>query len=56
MILHSVETPNNVVFGTHSIIKGNHFNPSCVYAGNPLRIVKRDVMRIIGQDTIEEYK
>ena len=56
MILHSVETPDNVVFGTHSIIKGKHFSSSCVYGGNPLRIIKRGVMRIVGQDTIEEYK
>jgi acetyltransferase-like isoleucine patch superfamily enzyme len=55
MILHSVETPNDIVFGTHAIVKGKHFEPFCVYGGNPLRIIKTNVKRIVGNDTIDCY-
>jgi len=57
MIMHSVETPERCIFGARSIVtRGCQFEPYCVHGGNPLHVLARNTMRIIGQDQITEYK
>lgn len=57
LVLPGAHTPRNCVFGAKTIVtaKGT-YEPNCVYGGNPIRVLSRNVERIIGQDYITEYK
>lgn len=56
MIMPGVKTPERCIFGARSVItRGSQFESYCVHGGSPLRILSRNVMRIIGQDTIDKY-
>lgn len=55
-IMHSVSTPERCIFGMGSVLtRGQEYESYCVHGGNPLRVLSRDVMRIIGQDKITSY-
>ena len=55
-VMHSVATPERCIFGMGSVLnRGGEFESYCVHGGSPLRVLSRDVMRIIGQDIITSY-
>lgn len=55
-VMHSVTTPERCIFGMGSVLnRGGEFESYCVHGGSPLRVLSRDVMRIIGQDIITSY-
>lgn len=46
VILPRVVTPPNCTFGTRSIItRGYNYESCCVYGGNPIKLLSRDVIR-----------
>lgn len=50
-IMHSVETPERCIFGMNTIVsRGGKYESYCVHGGSPVRVLSRNVMRIIGQD------
>lgn len=50
-IMHSVKTPERCIFGMNTTITRNaEMQSYCVMGGDPVRILTRNVMRIIGQD------
>lgn len=56
MVMHSVTTPANVVFGARTVVtRGMNYEPDCVYGGSPIRVLRRNVRRIVGQDSITDY-
>ena len=56
MIMPSVETPERCIFGARTIVtRGGQYESYCVHGGNPVRVLTRNVMRIIGQDIIKDY-
>ena len=56
MIMPGVRTPERCVFGARTLVtRGGNYEPYCVHGGNPVRILSRNVMRIIGQDNIKDY-
>lgn len=56
MIMHSVTTPERCIFGAKTVVtRGGQYESYCVHAGSPIRIVSRNVMRIIGQDSVKDY-
>lgn len=57
IIMPGVTTPEHCVFGARSTLtKGSVYESYCVHGGNPIHVLSRNVERIIGQDTITEYK
>lgn len=55
-IMHSVTTPERCIFGLGSIItRGGQYESYCLHGGSPIRILSRNVMRIIGKDIITSY-
>lgn len=57
LVLPGVHTPANCVFGARTILTKNaKYESYCVHGGNPIRILCRNVERIIGQDSIIDYK
>ena len=55
-IMPGVKTPERCIFGARSMVtRGTQFESYCVHGGSPLHILSRNVMRIIGQDTIDKY-
>ena len=56
LVMHSVTTPQNCVFGAKTIInRGDHFESFCVHGGSPVKILSRNVIRIYGKDSISDY-
>ena len=56
MVMPGVSTPECCVFGARTIVtRGGQFEPYCVHGGSPVRVLSRNVMRIIGQDFISDY-
>lgn len=56
LIMPSVETPDYCIFGARTIVtRGSQFESYCVHGGSPIRILSRNVKRIIGQDSILDY-
>lgn len=56
VVLNSVETPHHCYFGLRSVItRGGDYESYCLYGGSPLRVLSRNVERIIGQDKITDY-
>lgn len=55
-VMPGVKTPERCIFGARSVVtRGGQFESYCVHGGSPLRVLSRNVMRLIGQDTIEKY-
>ena len=55
-VMHSVTTPERCIFGMGSMVtRGGQYESYCVHGGSPIRVLSRDVMRIIGQDKITSY-
>ena len=56
MTMYGVNTPDNCVFGAKSVItRSTTYESNCVYGGAPIRLLRRDVKRIIGQDSVKDY-
>lgn len=55
-VMHSVETPERCIFGMGSVVgRGCKFESYCVHGGFPLRVLTRNVMRVVGKDFITNY-
>lgn len=55
-IMHSVNTPKRCIFGMGSIVtRACEFESYAVHGGSPLRVLSRNVKRIIGLDMILDY-
>ena len=55
-VMHSVETPERCIFGMGSVVgRGCKFESYCVHGGSPLRVLTRNVMRVVGKDFITNY-
>lgn len=51
-----VRTSERCIFGARTIVtRGGQYELYWVHGGNPVRILSRNVMRIIGQDIIKDY-
>ena len=55
-VMHNVNTPPNVIFGARTIVTRAKFESNCVYGGSPIRKLKANVKRIVGEDTIDNYE
>lgn len=56
VIMPSVQTPERCVFGARTVVtRGGQYESYCVHGGSPVRVLSRNVMRIIGQDSIKDY-
>lgn len=56
-VMLGVKTPDNCVFGAMSEVKSEIvYHPNCLYGGEPIRILNRNVMRVVGKDKITNYK
>ena len=56
LIMPGVTTPDYCIFGARTIVtRGGQYEPYCVHGGSPVRVLSRNVMRIIGKDTIKDY-
>lgn len=56
VIMPSVQTPERCIFGARTLVtRGAKYEPYCVHGGSPVRVLSRNVMRIIGQDSIKDY-
>lgn len=56
LIMPGVITPEHCIFGARTVVtRGGQYEPYCVHGGSPIRVLSRNVMRIIGQDTIKDY-
>lgn len=56
MVMYGVNTPDNCVFGARSIItRGMKYESNCVYGGMPIRLLRRNIKRIVGQDSVNDY-
>ena len=56
MIMPSVQTPERCIFGARTVVtRGGQYESYCVYGGSPVRVLSRNVMRIIGQDSVKDY-
>ena len=54
MTMPGVTTPDYCIFGARTIItKGGKYESYCVHGGSPVKVLSRNVMRIIGQDSID---
>jgi acetyltransferase-like isoleucine patch superfamily enzyme len=50
-IMHSVNTPSRCIFGVGSILtRGVKLESYCLHGGNPLTVLKRDIMRDYNND------
>lgn len=56
LIMPGVVTPERCIFGARTVItRGGNYESYCVHGGSPIRVLSRNVMRIIGQDQIKDY-
>lgn len=54
-VMHSVTTPERCIFGMGTVVtRGCVKQPYCIMGGSPVRVLRENVMRIIGQD-VENY-
>ncbi len=57
VIMHSVTVPPYCIFGLRSVVtRGGQYESYCVHGGSPIRVLSRNMQRIIGQDKIYKYK
>lgn len=53
-VLHSVITPNNCVFGARSLVSHKlDFQPSSLYAGNPIKLIRQGVRLDVNNRSID---
>ena len=56
LIMPGVATPEYCIFGARTIVtRGGQYESYCVHGGSPVKVLSRNVMRIIGQDTVKDY-
>ena len=56
LIMPGVTTPDYCIFGARTVVtRGGNYESYCVYGGSPIRVLSRNVKRIIGQDTVKNY-
>lgn len=49
-----VNTPHYCIFGCRSIVtRGIELEPYCLYGGVPIKLLKRNIERILGKDNID---
>ena len=55
LIMPGVTTPEYCIFGERAIVtRGGQYESYCVHGGSPVKVLKRNVMRIIGQDAVKD--
>lgn len=56
LIMPGVTTPDYCIFGARTIVtRGGSYESYCVHGGSPVKVLSRNVKRIIGQDTVKDY-
>lgn len=56
VIMPSAQTPERCVFGARTVVtRGGQYESCCVHGGSPVRVLSRNVVRIIGQDSVKDY-
>ena len=56
LIMPGVTTPEYCIFGARTIVtRGGTYESYCVHGGSPIRVLSRNVKRIIGQDSVKNY-
>lgn len=56
LIMPGVETPDHCYFTARTILtKRGEFRPYCLHGGSPVKVIKENIERIIGQDIVTEY-
>lgn len=56
LIMPGVTTPERCIIGARTTVtRGGNYEPYCVHGGSPVRVLSRNVMRIIGEDQIKDY-
>lgn len=56
LIMPGVTTPDYCIFGARSIVtRGGNYESYCVHGGSPIRVLSRNVKRIVGQDAVKNY-
>ena len=56
VVMPGVTTPEHCIFGARTVVTRNgNYESFCVHGGSPVRVLSRNVMRIIGQDQIKDY-
>jgi len=54
IIMPGVNTPHYCIFGCRSIVtRGIELEPYCLYGGVPIKLLKRNIERILGKDNID---
>ena len=57
LVMHSVTTTEGCVFGARSILtRRMSYEPYCLYGGNPLHILSRNVMKDRHNHLVKEYQ
>ena len=56
LIMPGVTTPEYCIFGARTVVtRGGHYESYCVHGGSPIRVLSRNVKRIIGKDSVKDY-
>lgn len=56
LIMPGVTTPKCSIFGARTTVtRGGNYESYCVHGGSPIRVLSRNVKRIIGQDAVKNY-
>lgn len=56
LIMPGVTTPEYCIFGARTIVtRGGNYESYCVHGGSPIRVLSRNVKRIIGKDSVNNY-
>lgn len=56
LIMPGVTTPEYCIFGARTVVtRGGHYESYCVHGGSPIRVLSRNVQRIIGKDSVKDY-
>ena len=54
IIMPGVNTPPHCIFGSRSIVtRSTNLKSYCLYGGHPIKLLRQNVERIIGQDNID---
>ena len=55
-ILHDVVVSDHCTFGLRSVLTNKtYFKSNCLYCGNPIKLIKENIIRKFGQDKIYKY-
>lgn len=56
LIMPGATTPEYCIFGARTVVtRGGNYESYCVHGGSPIRVLSRNVKRIIGQDSVKNY-